>query len=98
LVGVYRGKPCIIDFKQTNKMKKREWIEDYFHQLAAYALAHDIVHGTEINTGVVLMASQQGGTEEFITCGREFESYKAQWLTRVEKFASQGQKPDSVEE
>jgi genome maintenance exonuclease 1 len=39
LVGVYRGKPCIIDFKQTNKMKKREWIEDYFHQLAAYALA-----------------------------------------------------------
>jgi genome maintenance exonuclease 1 len=98
LVGVYRGKPCIIDFKQTNKMKKREWIEDYFHQLAAYALAHDIVHGTEINTGVVLMASQQGGTEEFITCGREFESYKAQWLARVEKFASQAQKPDSVEE
>jgi genome maintenance exonuclease 1 len=98
LVGVYRGKPCIIDFKQTNKMKKREWIEDYFHQLAAYALAHDIVHGTQINTGVVLMASQQGGTEEFITCGREFESYKAQWLARVEKFASQSQKPDAVEE
>jgi genome maintenance exonuclease 1 len=98
LVGVYRGKPCIIDFKQTNKMKKREWIEDYFHQLAAYALAHDAVHGTDIKTGVVLMASQQGGTEEFITCGREFENYKSQWLARVEKFASLSEKPDAVAE
>lgn len=98
LVGVYRGKPCIIDFKQTNKMKKREWIDDYFCQLAAYALAHDAVHGTDIKTGVVLMASQQGGTEEFITCGREFENYKSQWLARVEKFASLSEKPDAVAE
>ena len=98
LVGVYRDKPCIIDFKQTNKMKKREWIDDYFCQLAAYALAHDIVHGTDIKTGVVLMASQQGGTEEFITCGREFENYKSQWLARVEKFASQSEKPEVTEE
>jgi genome maintenance exonuclease 1 len=85
-VGVYRGKPCIMDFKQSNKPKKRDWIEDYFHQLAAYALAHDIVHGTNIEYGVVLMAVQDGTTAEFSTAGQEFVRYKEAWLKRVEKF------------
>jgi genome maintenance exonuclease 1 len=40
-LGVWKGKPAILDFKQTNKPKKREWIDDYFLQLAAYAQAHN---------------------------------------------------------
>ena len=88
LVCVYRDKPCIMDFKQSNKPKKREWIEDYFHQLAAYALAHDIVHGTNIEYGVVLMAVQDGTTMEFSTAGQEFKRYKDEWMQRVEKFHS----------
>lgn len=86
LVCVYRGKPCIMDFKQSIKPKKREWIDDYFHQLAAYALAHDIVHGTSIDYGVVLMAVQDGTTMEFSTAGQEFIRYKNEWMKRVEKF------------
>ena len=51
LVGVYKGNPCIMDFKQTNKPKKLEWVEDYFLQLTAYAIAHNEVHGTNIREG-----------------------------------------------
>ena len=86
LVGVYRGKPAIIDFKQSNKPKRKEWIGDYFHQLAAYALAHDIIHGTSIEYGVVLMAIQDGTTMEYSSAGREFTRYKEEWLQRVETY------------
>ena len=86
MVCVYRGKPCIVDFKQTLKPKKREWIEDYFHQLAAYALAHDTVHGTNIDNACVMMAGQDGSVQEFTTAGREFTQYKQQWMRRVEAY------------
>jgi ATP-dependent exoDNAse (exonuclease V) beta subunit len=86
LIGVWRGKPAIIDFKQSLKPKKKQWITDYFHQLAAYACAHDRMHGTQINFGVVLVACQTGETQEFTTTGPEFEDYKGQWLERVENY------------
>ena len=88
LVCVYRNKPCIMDFKQSVKPKKREWIDDYFHQLGAYALAHDIVHGTNIDYGVILMANQDGTTVEYSTAGSEFVRYKDEWLKRVEQYHS----------
>jgi genome maintenance exonuclease 1 len=86
LIGVWRGKPAIIDFKQSLKPKKKQWITDYFHQLAAYACAHDRMHGTQINFGVVLVACQTGETQEFTTTGPEFEDYKGQWLERMENY------------
>lgn len=84
--GVWQGRPAIIDFKQTNKPKKREWIEDYFAQLAAYALAHNRVHGTEIQTGVILMCSQNFEFQHWVIEGKEFEEHLDRWLSRVEKF------------
>lgn len=86
LVGVYRDKPAIIDFKQSNRPKKRQWINDYFCQLAAYALAHDELHGTQIDNAVILMAVRDGSTDEFSTAGREFQRYKDTWLRRVDEF------------
>ncbi|NBS69063.1 hypothetical protein EBT31_09135 [bacterium] len=86
LVGVWKGKPAIIDFKQSLKPKRKDWIIDYYHQLAAYACAHDKEHGTNINFGVILIACQTGETQEFTTTGSEFERYKEQWMERVEKF------------
>lgn len=86
LVGVFRGKPAIVDFKQSLKPKRYEWITDYFHQLSAYAMAHDILHGTNINFGVVLVAVQDGSTQEFTTTGRDFERQKEEWMARLEKF------------
>jgi genome maintenance exonuclease 1 len=82
-IGVYKGKPCIVDFKQTNKMKRRAWIEDYFVQLAAYAVAHNQQHATDINQGVILMVSQEGEVQEFVSVGREFDGYCDQWWRRV---------------
>lgn len=85
-VAVYKGNPSILDFKQTVRMKKREWIDDYFMQLSAYALAHNAVYNTSIDHGVILMVSQGGEVQEFVTCGREFRAYQDEWLKRVEQF------------
>jgi len=95
-IGVWKGKPAILDFKQTNKPKKREWIEDYFLQLAAYALAHNDTHGTDINTGVILMAAQPKLLEdqsysvpeyqEFVIEGDEFAHWTNEWNKRVELY------------
>lgn len=85
-IAVYKGQPSILDFKQANRMKKREWIEDYFVQLAAYAAAHNKVHGTTIDHGVILMVAQNGEVQEFVTCGREFQGYQDEWMRRVEQY------------
>jgi genome maintenance exonuclease 1 len=86
LVGVWKGKPAIIDFKQSLKPKRKEWITDYFHQLAAYACAHDREHGTAIDFGVILVATQTGDVQLFTTTGSEFDNYKSQWLERVDRY------------
>jgi len=93
-VGIYKGEASILDFKQTNRMKKREWIDDYFIQLAAYAKAHNKVHGTDIRQGVIMMVAQDGQVQEFITCGREFDGYQDEWMRRVEQFEKR--EPDGV--
>jgi hypothetical protein len=49
-----------LTFKQSIKPKQAKWIQDYFHQLAAYAMAHDIVHGTSIEFAAVLVSVQDG--------------------------------------
>jgi genome maintenance exonuclease 1 len=83
LVATYRGKLAIIDFKQSVKPKRHEYITDYFHQLAAYAVAHDWLHDTSIDYAAVLIAVQDGTTQEFTTAGREFSEFKAQWMERL---------------
>ena len=86
LVGCWKGDPAIGDFKQTNKPKKREWIDDYFLQLSAYIMAHDELYGTTIPRGVVLMCSRACEYQEFILEGDELEKYKAHWIDRVEQY------------
>jgi hypothetical protein len=86
LIAEYRGKMAVVDFKQSVKQKRHQYITDYYHQLAAYAMAHDKVHGTKIDYGVVLVSVQDGTTQEFTTAGKEFEDYKAAWWERVEQY------------
>lgn len=95
-IGVWKGKPAIMDFKQSNKVKKKEYIGDYFIQLAAYAAAHNETHGTDINCGVILMAvqpkQQPDGTYstpeylEFVIEGDEFKYWTDEWMKRVELY------------
>jgi len=86
LVGVHKGEDAIIDFKQTNKPKRREWIDDYFMQLSAYAMAHNILFNTSINKGVVMMCSKDNYYQEFIVEGEEFQKCKFNFLRRVDEY------------
>ena len=86
LCGVYEGSEAIVDFKQSNKLKKREWVEDYFVQLAAYAMAHNAVYGSKINKGVVLMCTKDNQFQKFTIEGLEFNRYVWQWLRRVDEY------------
>ena len=72
MVGVYDGRPTIIDFKQTNRPKKREWVQDYLMQLSAYAMAHNKLFDTEIDQGVVLMCSRDLLFQKFELKGENF--------------------------
>tara|TARA_B100000886_G_C20398170_1_gene481354 strand:+ start:252 stop:959 length:708 start_codon:yes stop_codon:yes gene_type:complete len=84
--GVYLGRESIIDFKQSNKVKKEEWIEDYYYQLAAYATAHNEVYKTNIDQGVILMCTPDCFFQRFILNGKRFREYQEKWLARVEKY------------
>jgi genome maintenance exonuclease 1 len=86
LAGVHDGDEAIMDHKQTNKPKKREWIEDYFLQLAAYSNAHNEVHGTKIRKGVIFMCSADYMYQEFILEGSEFDKYSDLWFRRLEQY------------
>lgn len=86
LVGVYRGNPAICDFKQTNKPKKVEWVQDYFLQLVAYADAHNEVHGTNIREGHVFMCSRDLEYQQFDVWPHEFDDWRHEWYERVYKY------------
>ena len=89
VVGVYNGRESIIDFKQTNKPKRREWVEDYFVQLAAYAMAHNHIYHTRIQSGVILMCSKDGYFQKFEVSDEEFRQYMYKWLSKVGQYHSQ---------
>jgi hypothetical protein len=86
LVGVYDYEDSIIDFKQSNKPKRKEWIDDYFMQLGAYAMAHNYVYQTKITQGVILMCTPDNYFQKFQIKGKEFIKYQHQFLERVNKY------------
>jgi hypothetical protein len=86
LVAVYKGNPSICDYKQTNKPKKAEWVEDYFLQLMAYILAHNEVYGTDIREGHVFMCSRDLQYQQFDLTPDNFNKYQDMWLAKVEDY------------
>jgi hypothetical protein len=86
LVGCYKGIPAIMDHKTAKKMKKPEWMQDYFIQTTAYALAHNEVHGTNIKLGALFMVDRENNYETFVIEGAEFDHYSDLWLRRVEQY------------
>jgi len=95
-VGLHDGDEAILDFKQTNKPKKLEWIDDYFLQLTAYALAHNEVHGTNIRKGVIMMCVRppeidpgvwgEPQYQQFVLESRDFDMWTERWCDRVEQY------------
>ena len=86
LVGIHKGQDAIIDFKQSNKPKRLEWIGDYKLQLAAYAMAHNILFNTQITKGVVMMCTVDNYYQEFIIEGEEFKKNMHNFLRRVDEY------------
>lgn len=95
-VGIHNGEESILDFKQTNKPKKLEWIDDYFLQLTAYALAHNEVHGTNIRKGVIMMCVRppeigfgawgEPQYQQFVLESKDFDMWTNRWCDRVSQY------------
>ena len=91
LVGQYKGQPSIMDFKQTNKPKKLEYVQNYFLQLVAYAEAHNEIYGTDIREGHIFMCSRGddgmllGGEtyQQFDVWPHEYDEWRNEWYNRV---------------
>ena len=87
-IGVYKGLPAIIDFKTAKKLKRKDWIEDYFLQCSAYANAHNVMFETSINDLVILMVDRDLLFKEFHIKKDEFSLYTDKWKKRLIKFHS----------
>ena len=85
-IGVYEGKETILDFKQSNKPKKEEYIEDYFLQIGAYSLAHNTVHNSKITQGVILICTVDRLFQDFKIEENELKNYQNKFLEKVEQF------------
>ncbi len=86
LVGVYEGSETIIDFKQANKPKRIDYVQDYFLQLGAYTLAHNVVYETNITSGVILLCTVDNLFQDFKIEGPELLMYQNLFLGRLKKF------------
>ena len=86
LVCDYSGKETIVDFKQANRAKREEWIEDYYLQIAAYAMAHDCMHKSNIEQGIIMICTPDLYFQEFKFDGDKMREYRHKFLIRLSQF------------
>lgn len=86
LVCNHNGLDTIIDFKQSNRPKKEEWIEDYYLQIAAYCMAHDYVYGSQIRQGIIMVCTPDLYFQEFRFTDHELRRYKHMFLKRLDMY------------
>jgi genome maintenance exonuclease 1 len=96
-IGEYDGKPTIIDFKQSNKPKREEWVEDYYYQIAAYSLAHREHYGP-IDQGLIAICTVDGLYQEFIMDAAKLDEYENKWLERLERYEKRREERKAKEE
>ena len=86
LVCVHNGKDSIVDFKQSNRPKREDWIDDYKMQIAAYAMAHDYVHNSKIEQGIIMVCTPALYYQEFVVSGAELRQWKHKFLKRLDMY------------
>ena len=86
LICLHNDMETVVDFKQSNRPKKKEWIEDYYLQIAAYAMAHDYVYGSKIQQGVIMICTPDLYYQEFKTEGLSLRKYKHKFLKRLDMY------------
>ena len=84
LVGVYKGAPAIMDFKQARRLKKKEWVEDYYLQLVAYAEAHNKMYDTQIRTGRIFICTQANEYQTFDI--ENYDQWVGKWYAKLEEY------------
>ncbi len=84
LVGVYKGAPAIMDFKQSRRLKKKEWVEDYYLQLVAYSEAHNKLYDTQINSGRIFICTQNNEFQTFDI--DNYDHWVGRWYARLEQY------------
>ena len=86
LVCLHNSMETVVDFKQANRPKKKEWIEDYYLQIAAYAMAHDYVYGSSIRQGVIMVCTPDLYYQEFRITDHELRTWKHKFLKRLDMY------------
>jgi len=86
LVCEHNGLDTIVDFKQSNRPKKEEWIEDYYLQIAAYAMAHDYVYKSNIQQGIIMVCTPDLYYQEFKFSGPTLRDWKHKFLKRLDEY------------
>ena len=86
LVCMHNNMETIIDFKQANRPKEEEWIEDYYLQIAAYAMAHDYIHGSNIEQGIIMVCTPDLYYQEFKFSGLTLRGWKHKFLKRLDEY------------
>ncbi len=87
LVGVYKGEPAIMDFKQARRLKKKEWVEDYYLQLVAYAEAHNKQYDTQIKSGRIFICTQANEYQTFEI--DNYDQWVGKWYAKLEEYYKQ---------
>ena len=82
-----------MDFKQANSPKRKEWIDDYYLQIAAYAMAHDYIHGSSIEQGIIMVCTPDLYLQEFRFQGVEMRMWKHKFLARLNEFYEMQREP-----
>ena len=85
VVGIYDDQPTILDFKQSNKIKREEYVEDYYYQIAAYSLAHKKQYGP-ITQGLICVCTKDIVYQEFKMNEEKLKRYEDLWMERVTKY------------
>ena len=86
LVCMHNGLETIVDFKQSNRPKKEEWVQDYYLQIAAYAMAHDYYYKSNIRQGVIMMCTPDLYYQEFKIADSALREWKHKFLKRLDEY------------
>ena len=86
LVCSFNGKESIVDFKQSNRPKRVEWVQDYFLQGAMYVMAHNYVYKSKVEQFVIMMCTPDLYYQQFEIGGFELKKYQHKALERINEY------------
>lgn len=89
LVGVFKSVPSIMDFKNSISEKSEDRVLDYYLQVCAYAMSHNHLYGTNINQGVIFIATRDAKYQEYVINGDKFDYYTDMWVRRLTQYYEQ---------